>query len=86
MTRLAVLAGKLLVNFDKSLQEVIWESRWLRQLGLDIPQAAQAILLQEEKFSIYFQQLSQLLEVESLNIVDNKLDYIICSLSFFFMY
>ena len=51
------------MNFDKSLQEVIWESRWLRQLGLDIPQAAQAILLQEEKFSIYFQQLSQVLEV-----------------------
>ena len=44
---------------------MIWESRWLRQLRLDIPQAAQAILLQEEKFSIYFQQLSQVLEVGS---------------------
>lgn len=56
-------AGNLLVNFDKSLQDVMWEARWLRHLGLNIPQSAQSILMQEEKFSIYYQQLSHALLV-----------------------
>jgi len=57
-----VCAGKLLVNFDKGIQEVMWESRWLGHLGFHIPQTAQAILLQEEKFNVYYQQLSHALE------------------------
>ena len=55
-------AGKLLVNFDKGIQEVMWESRWLGHLGFQVPQPAQAILLQEEKFNVYYQQLSHALE------------------------
>ena len=53
------------MNFDKSLQEVIYETRWLRHLGLAVPQTAQSILLQEEKFSVYYQMLSHTLEVHS---------------------
>lgn len=61
--RFAVCTGKLLVNFDKSLQEVVWEARWLSHLGFEVPQTAQAILLQETKLSSYYQQLSHALTV-----------------------
>ena len=64
-TRFAVCTGKLLVNFDKSLQEVVWEARWLSHLGFEVPQTAQAILLQETKLSSYYQQLSHALTVSS---------------------
>ena len=52
-----------MVNLDKGIQEVIWEARWLRHLGLEVPQSAQAILLQEEKFNVYYHRLSHALEV-----------------------
>lgn len=63
----AATAGKLLVNLDKSVPEAVWEARWLRNLGLEVPQAAQAILLQQEKFSLYYQQLAHVLEVRPLS-------------------
>lgn len=53
-----------MVNLDRRLLDVMWEARWLRHLGYGIPQAAQAILMQQEKFGIYFEQLSHALEVD----------------------
>lgn len=53
----------MLVNLDKGIRDIILEARWLRQLGLQVPQTAQAVLLQEDKFTLYHRQLSHALEV-----------------------
>ncbi|KAF5402085.1 hypothetical protein PHET_04380 [Paragonimus heterotremus] len=42
--------GKLFVNFDLGILELIYETRYLRVLGLTIPAAAQRLLIQEPKF------------------------------------
>ncbi|KAA3672878.1 uncharacterized protein DEA37_0004173 [Paragonimus westermani] len=42
--------GKLFVNLDLGILELIYETRYLRVLGLTIPAAAQRLLIQEPKF------------------------------------
>lgn len=55
----------MLVNLDRGIQDVTLEARWLRHLNLQVPQIAQAVLLQEGKFALYHQKLSHALEVSS---------------------
>lgn len=59
---LRVLAGKLLVNFDKSILTVIREAKWLQRMGMAVPEAAMLLLLQEEKYKLYFNNLQHALQ------------------------
>ena len=56
-------AGKLLVNFDKSILTVIREAKWLQRMGMSVPEAAMLLLLQEEKYKLYFNNLQHALQV-----------------------
>lgn len=56
-------AGKHHVNLERSLLELIRETRWLGRMGVDIPKAAQLLLPQEAKFRDYFDRLTELLLV-----------------------
>ena len=62
----AGLAGKLLVNFDKGLAQTMAEAKALARLGLALPEAAHTVLLQEEKFQVYYETLSHALKVSTL--------------------
>ena len=55
-------AGKLLVNFDKGLAQTMAEAKALARLGLALPPAATTVLLQEEKFQVYYETLSHALK------------------------
>ena len=54
-------AGQYQVNFDQSLIELIHETKWLRRMGLDIPEAAMVLLQQETKYRNYYDTLTELL-------------------------
>lgn len=56
-------AGALVVNFDKDVLQLMREARYMQRLGLPIPDSARMVLLQEEKFTLYFNQLSHALRV-----------------------
>eukprot|EP00002_Diphylleia_rotans_P021973 TRINITY_DN428_c1_g1_i1.p1 TRINITY_DN428_c1_g1~~TRINITY_DN428_c1_g1_i1.p1 ORF type:complete len:4548 (+),score=958.95 TRINITY_DN428_c1_g1_i1:229-13872(+) len=53
--------GKLYVNFDREILQLIRETKWLLRFGIEIPEAARIVLLQEEKFKVYYDQLDYLL-------------------------
>ena len=61
----STFAGKYHVNFQRSLLELIRETRWLGRMGLDIPDIAQHLLPQETKFRDYYDKLTELLTVSS---------------------
>jgi len=44
--------GRLYVNFDRDILQLIREAKWLIRLGIDIPDSASLVLLQEEKFKV----------------------------------
>ncbi len=52
-----------MVNFDKDVLQLMREARYMQRLGLPIPASARMVLLQEEKFTLYFNQLSHALRV-----------------------
>ena len=51
-----------IVNFDKDIAKLVKEARCMRRMGIPIPSVAQMVLLQEEKFSYYFQQLTHIVK------------------------
>eukprot|EP00887_Chlorella_sp_A99_P001633 scaffold8.g1633.t1 len=53
--------GKYFVNFDKEVLQLMREAKYMRRLGLAVPDSAQMVLLQEEKFKHYHAQLSHAL-------------------------
>jgi dynein heavy chain len=53
---------KLMVNFDFDIFELIREAKCLERVGISIPEGARIILLQEEKFKSYFNELNYLLK------------------------
>ncbi len=57
-------AGKLLVNFDKAIMQLMREAKYLQRMGCPVPEAARMVLLQEEKFKHYFNQLTYALQVQ----------------------
>lgn len=59
----ACAAGQLLVNFDKSMMQLIRETKHLQRMGVAVPESARQVLAQEEKFKIYFNQLTYVLKV-----------------------
>ena len=42
--------GKLFVNFDKEILQLVRETKCLKRLGVEIPEAAESILAQEDRF------------------------------------
>ena len=56
------------MNFQRQLMELMREARWLGRLGIDIPEAAQLILPQDEKFRSYNHKLTHLLLVPNYSI------------------
>ena len=52
-----------MVNFDKSMMQLIRETKHLQRMGVEVPESARQVLAQEEKFKIYFNQLTYVLKV-----------------------
>ncbi|KAL4479549.1 hypothetical protein ABPG72_018535, partial [Tetrahymena utriculariae] len=48
---------KLYVNFDLEIMQLIREAKCLDRQGIEIPESARIILLQEEKFKTYYNEL-----------------------------
>lgn len=48
---------KLYVNFDSEIFTLIREAKCLSRIGIDIPESAKIVLLQEEKFKHYYNEL-----------------------------
>jgi len=53
--------GKLYVNFDAEILQLIREAKCLERLGVPIPESARMVLLQESKFKAYYGELSRIL-------------------------
>jgi dynein heavy chain, axonemal len=53
--------GKFYVNFDVEIFQLIQESKCLVKLGIDIPDSAKLIMLQEDKYKAYYNDLKYLL-------------------------
>lgn len=49
--------GKLYVNFDQEILQLIRESKCLDRMGIDVPDGARIVLFQEEKFKNYHNEL-----------------------------
>ena len=52
----------LLVNFDKEIMQLMRETKYLQRMGIEVPESAKMVLLQEEKFKTYYNQLSYALK------------------------
>jgi dynein heavy chain len=53
---------KLMVNFDDEIFQLIREAKCLDRMGVEIPESARIVLLQEDKFKQYFNELDYLLK------------------------
>ena len=53
--------GRLYVNFDSEILQLIREAKCLHRMGVDIPESAKMVLLSEEKFKAYYNDLSYIL-------------------------
>lgn len=49
--------GKLYVNFDQEILQLIREAKCLDRMGIDVPDAARIVLFQEDKFKSYHNEL-----------------------------
>ena len=49
--------GKLFVNFDREILQLIREAKCLTRIGVEIPESARMVLLQEDKYKSYFNEL-----------------------------
>jgi dynein heavy chain len=53
--------GRIVVNFNKDLQSVIREAKYLDRMGLPVPENALNVALQEEKYHEYIESLRVML-------------------------
>ncbi|KAF0689476.1 Aste57867_19083 [Aphanomyces stellatus] len=49
---------KLYVNFDKEILQLIREAKCLDRMGIEVPENAKMVMLQEDKFKVYFNDLT----------------------------
>ncbi|RHY51106.1 hypothetical protein DYB38_003376 [Aphanomyces astaci] len=49
---------KLYVNFDKEILQLIREAKCLDRMGIEVPDNAKMVMLQEDKFKMYFNDLT----------------------------
>ena len=54
--------GNLYVNFDQEILQLIREAKCLDRMGIEIPESAKIVLLQEDKFKSYYNDLHYLLK------------------------
>lgn len=54
--------NKLYVNFDKEILTLIREAKCITRSGIDIPESAKIVLLQEDKFKMYNNELQFVLK------------------------
>ena len=54
--------GKLYVNFDQEILQLIREAKCLDRMGADVPENARLVMMQEEKFKVYHNELSYMLK------------------------
>lgn len=54
--------NKLYVNFDTEILTLIREAKCLTRIGIDIPESAKIVLLQEDKFKMYNNELKFVLK------------------------
>ena len=54
--------GKLIVNADKQVLNLIHETKWMIRLKLEIPETAELILTKEKQFKHYKIHLEQCLQ------------------------
>ena len=54
--------GKLYVNFDREILQLIREAKCLARIGVVVPESAQIVLLQEQKFKTYYNELKYALD------------------------
>ena len=57
--------GRLFVNFDQEILQLVREAKCLDRMGIEIPDSAKMVLLQEERFKSHFNQLSFVLHEHS---------------------
>ncbi|KAL4128830.1 hypothetical protein PRIC2_007810 [Phytophthora ramorum] len=50
--------GRLFVNFDKEILQLIREARCLDRMAIEVPENARMVMLQEDKFKAYYNDLS----------------------------
>ena len=50
--------GKLYVNFDQEILQLIREAKCMDRLGIQVPDGARIVLFQEEKFKGYYNELN----------------------------
>eukprot|EP00854_Cymbomonas_tetramitiformis_P001067 gene1068-1616_t len=55
-------SGKLLVNFDKEIVQLMRETRYLQRMDVEVPESAKMVLLQSDKFKYYFNKLGYALK------------------------
>ena len=53
--------GRLYVNFDAEILQLIREAKCLDRMGIEIPEAAKVVLLQESKYKGYYGELAHAL-------------------------
>ena len=53
--------GRLYVNFDAEILQLIREAKCLDRMGIEIPEAAKVVLLQEAKYKAYHGELASAL-------------------------
>ena len=51
-------SGMLFVNFDREIMQLVRESKFLQRMGMDVPETARMVLLQESKFKWYYDELT----------------------------
>jgi len=59
--------NKLYVNFDSEILTLIRETKCLSRIGIEIPEAAKIVLLQEDKFKSYNNELQFVLKEYDLS-------------------
>eukprot|EP00960_Hanusia_phi_P069522 767109-Hanusia_phi.AAC.3 len=50
-------SGRLFVNFDREILQLMRETKCMQRIGIEVPESAKMVLLQEDKFKSYFNQL-----------------------------
>lgn len=55
-------SGRLYVNMDPEILQLIREAKCLDRMGVDVPDAARMVMLQEERYKAYYHELNFLLK------------------------
>ena len=61
-TLIIKVEDRLFVNFDIEIIQLIREAKWLMRLGVEIPDVGKTVLLQEQKYKGYYNELSFVLK------------------------